>query len=94
MLINLSCLCVARGGESLSMNYVQDLNSRGISTLRMWMDDVSCTGDETSLDECRMNPGGWGVHNCQDTENAGCSCRASENKQSGMFCASLIGPVL
>ncbi|NXG68601.1 DMBT1 protein, partial [Baryphthengus martii] len=38
----------------------------------IWLDDVSCTGDETDLSECRAKM--WGIHNCHHGEDAGVVC--------------------
>ncbi|XP_044202039.1 deleted in malignant brain tumors 1 protein-like [Thunnus albacares] len=54
----------------------------------IWLDDVSCSGNEPSITDCRHQ--GFGVHNCGHGEHAGVVCEAgsvrlvnSDNRCSG-----------
>lgn len=53
------------GGEVIVPAY-------GVDPQPTWMDDVACTGGETTLARCSFP--GWGVENCAHTEDVGIRC--------------------
>ena len=48
-------------------------------TGRIWMDHVSCRGNELALWDCKHE--GWGKHNCTNQQDVGVTC-------SGKTCVS------
>ncbi|NWS63925.1 DMBT1 protein, partial [Chunga burmeisteri] len=48
----------------------------------IWLDDVSCTGEETNFLECRAKM--WGVHNCHHGEDAGVVCSAGNSSSADL----------
>ncbi len=39
---------------------------------RIWLDDVACDGSEVTIQSC--NHAGWGVENCDHSEDVGIKC--------------------
>ncbi|NXN75373.1 DMBT1 protein, partial [Himantopus himantopus] len=52
----------------------------------IWLDDVSCTGEETDFFECRAKM--WGVHNCHHGEDAGVVCAAGNSSSADLRLAN------
>ena len=44
----------------------------GQGTGQIWLDNVQCSGSEANLGECPN--AGWGIHNCQHSEDVGIAC--------------------
>jgi len=46
----------------------------------IWMDDVQCAGNESTLKNCSSS--GWGVNNCRHQQHSGviCQCESKYSK--------------
>ena len=49
----------------------------GAGSGQIWLDDVACQGNETSIVQCQHN--GWGVENCGHYEDASVICLKSKS---------------
>lgn len=48
----------------------------GATTQQIWLDDVQCTGSESTLNACRHLA--YGTHNCAHIEDVGVTCLTGE----------------
>ncbi|KAG7225861.1 hypothetical protein INR49_014384 [Caranx melampygus] len=61
------------GGQSGGVAKAWGQAHFGKGSGRVWLDEVRCTGNELTLEQCPKSA--WGEHNCLHAEDAGVSCK-------------------
>ena len=74
-----SVVCQMLGFEMAS--YLLNSSDVLASNATIWMDDVTCTGNENSIDTCRF--AGWGNSDCSSDENVGIVCTNDVGNTTG-----------
>ncbi len=73
------CLAPGTNNVPFKMSYF----GSGSPDQPIWLDDVICQGNESSLLECDHNP--IGDHNCDHSEDAGVSCEGTLGNRTKYF---------
>ena len=61
------------GALSALRNTTVRYSAFGQRTGQIWLNEVNCNGNETSISECKHR--GWGAHDCRYYFDAGVVCR-------------------
>ena len=76
-----SVVCRQLGYPAVLASYSSAHFGPGTGTI--WFDDLQCSGEEESLNECSHI--GIGRHNCGHNEDAGVACSSGKNHSTLMY---------
>jgi hypothetical protein len=75
--ISVDVVCQQLGYDKADDNWKgTEYFGQGVSSSPVWLDDVSCSSRESRLEHCDFP--GWGIHNCDHSEDAGVVCQNTE----------------
>ena len=66
-------VCRQLGFDGVLTAFTRAWASFGQGVRQIWLDDLQCQGNETSISECSHL--GWGVHDCNHYDDVGVVCR-------------------
>ena len=59
--------------QQLGFQYANSYGTYGNGSGPIWLSNVQCNGDESSIVVCRHD--GWGVNNCKHNQDVGITCQ-------------------
>ncbi|XP_046547672.1 low-density lipoprotein receptor-related protein 5-like [Haliotis rubra] len=78
-------ICKMLGYSAVGAGGVGNARFGYFSSGRIWLEDVSCVGNETSITQCQKS--NWGITDCSHAEDAGVLCTSVSKEDDIIFLA-------